>query len=242
MAAGSTSETNTANRVAVIGAGPAGLAAAYQLAKAGVAVDLYEASGQVGGLSKSIELWGRRVDLGPHRFFSRDPRVNQLWLEVVGKDYHMVERLTRIYYNGKLFYYPLQASNALRRIGPWEALRSIWSYGLQKISPVRDDGSFENWVVRRFGRRLFELFFKSYSEKLWGIPTSQLDADFAAQRIKKLSLSSAIANAFSSQSGSKHTTLVDRFAYPKGGTGSVYERMAIDFEALGGRLFLNTPV
>ena len=178
--------STTPQRIAVIGAGPAGLAAAYTLAKAGQPVDVYEASDKVGGLSRSMALWGRRVDLGPHRFFSRDPRVNQLWLEVVGEDYYMVNRLTRIYYRRQFFYYPLQAMNALQRVGVLGATRAVLSYLRQRIAPVADDGSFENWVVRRFGRRLFNLFFKSYSEKLWGIPCSKLDADFAAQRIKKL--------------------------------------------------------
>ncbi len=229
-------------KIAVIGAGPAGITAAYVLAKNGIAVDLYEASGQVGGMSKSLDLWNQKVDIGPHRFFSNDSRVNELWLEVAGKDYSMVDRLTRIYYNGKFFYYPLKAFNALANLGILEATNCMISYGRGKISPVEQDGSFENWVSGRFGKRLFEIFFKTYSEKLWGISCKELDADFAAQRIKKLSLFEAIKNALFSGRGNQHKTLVDQFAYPHEGTGMIYERMATAIRKNGGKIHLNTPV
>lgn len=230
-------------RVAVIGAGPAGLTAAYQLAKAGVEVEVFEASGVVGGLARSIPLWGQTVDLGPHRFFSSDARVNRLWLEVVGRDYQMVDRTTRIYYRGRFFNYPLSAGNALWNLGPREAAGCVASYLRQQRRRESDapDATFEDWVVRRFGRRLFEVFFKSYSEKLWGIPCSDLDADFAAQRIKRLSLGEAVKNACGLGRG-QHRTLVDRFAYPLGGTGMVYERMADYIRGLGCELHLNRPV
>jgi protoporphyrinogen oxidase len=230
-------------RVAVIGAGPAGLTAAYQLAKAGVEVEVFEASGVVGGLARSIPLWGQTVDLGPHRFFSSDARVNRLWLEVVGRDYQMVDRTTRIYYRGRFFNYPLSAGNALWNLGPREAAGCVASYLRQKRRRESDapDATFEDWVVRRFGRRLFEVFFKSYSEKLWGIPCSELDADFAAQRIKKLSLGEALKSACG-LGRARHRTLVDRFAYPLGGTGMVYERMADYVRGLGCEVHLNRPV
>ncbi len=144
---------------------------------------------------RTIELWGQRVDIGPHRFFSKDQRVNQLWLEVVGRDYRMVDRLTRILYRDRLFHYPLKPVESLVKLGPADATRCVASYCKERILPTTDDGTFESWVTRRFGRRLFEIFFKSYSEKLWGLECSQLDADFAAQRIKKLSLYEAIKNA-----------------------------------------------
>jgi len=229
-------------KVAVIGAGPAGMTAAYELAKAGASVDVYEASGHVGGMARSFDLWNQRVDLGPHRFFSSDARINRLWLEVVGNDYAMVDRLTRIYCRGSFFHYPLKPLDALANLGIFEAARCVLSYGRERMKPSEQDGTFESWVVGRFGRRLFEIFFKTYSEKLWGIPCSELDADFAAQRIKKLSLFEAIKNAVLGGKGNKHKTLVDQFAYPTGGTGMVYERMAEHVRRLGGKVHRNTPV
>jgi protoporphyrinogen oxidase len=229
-------------RVAVIGAGPAGMSAAYQLCKAGVETHVFEAGPSVGGLSRTIELWGQKVDLGPHRFLSSDRRVNELWLEVVGADYEMVNRLTRIVYRRKFFHYPLKPLDAFSKLGLWEAARCVISYGQARLSPVPVDGSFENWVVNRFGRRLFEIFFKSYSEKLWGISCRSLDSDFAAQRIKKLTLYEAVKNALFSGKGTQHKTLVDQFAYPVGGTGMVYERMAAYVNTHGGNVACRRPV
>jgi protoporphyrinogen oxidase len=229
-------------KVAVIGAGPAGMTAAYQLAKAGIEVHVYEAGPQVGGLSKTIDLWGQRVDLGPHRFFSSDSRVNKLWLEVVGKDYKMVNRLTRIYYKKKFYYYPLKPFDALKKLGFFTSAACMFSFMGQKIKPVKQDGTFENWVVGRFGRKLFTIFFKTYSEKLWGISCKELDADFAAQRIKKLSLWEAVKNALFKSKKNKHKTLVDQFAYPVDGTGMVYERMQHWVINNGGKVLLHTPV
>jgi protoporphyrinogen oxidase len=232
---------NDLKKVAVIGAGPAGMTAAYQLSKQkDIEVTLFEMSSSVGGLAKSITLWNQRVDIGPHRFFSSDTRVNEFWLEVVGNQYQMVNRLTRIFYNDKFFYYPLKPFDAFRKLGVIETVRCILSYLKEKFSPTEFKGDFESWVTGRFGKRLFEVFFKTYSEKLWGISCQDLDADFAAQRVKKLSLSEAIKNAFFG--GNKHKTLVDQFAYPDRGTGMVYEIMAEKFQANGGCLRLNCGV
>lgn len=229
-------------KVAIIGAGPAGMTAAYQLSKQIAQVDIYEASPHVGGLSRTMTLWNQKVDIGPHRFFSNDPRVNELWLELAGKDYDMVDRLTRIYYKKRFFHYPLKPLNALANLGILEAGRSLTSYGVQKIFPVKDASSFEGWVTQRFGRRLFEIFFKTYTEKLWGISTKELNADFAAQRIKKLSLWDAIVNGFNNGKGNTHKTLVDQFAYPHEGSGIIYERMAAFVKQKGGNIYLSTPV
>jgi protoporphyrinogen oxidase len=229
-------------RVAVIGAGPAGMTAAYVLARSGVEVDVYEAADQVGGMARSIDLWNQRVDIGPHRFFSNDRRVNSLWLEVVGRDYRMVDRLTRIYYGSRFFYYPLKPLNALQNLGVVQATLCMLSFALEKIRPTPADGTFSSWVTRRFGRRLFEIFFKTYSEKLWGISCEELDSDFAAQRIKKLSLFEAIKNALLPGKEQKHKTLVDQFAYPIGGTGMVYERMAEAVRKAGSKVHLRTPI
>lgn len=230
--------------IAVIGAGPAGATAAYSLSKKGVKVDLFEASPFVGGMARSIDLWGQIVDIGPHRFFSSDPRVNTLWLEVMGKDYKMVNRLTRIFFRNKFYYYPVKAGDALKNLGLIEAILCVGSYGLQRLKPDRDDlgDTFESWVTARFGKRLYKHFFKTYSEKLWGIPCSELDADFAAQRIKKLSLSEAIKNAFFGGGAEKHKTLVDQFAYPIKGTGEVYKRMKEGITKYGGKVYLETPI
>jgi protoporphyrinogen oxidase len=229
-------------RTAIIGAGPAGLTAAYQISKKFSEVHVFEAADCVGGLARSIPLWNQTVDIGPHRFFSRDRRVNELWLEVVGRDYAMVKRQTRILYEGKLFKYPLEAADALKKLGPVESFRCLCSYSREFIRPTEMDGSFQNWVCHRFGHRLFEMFFQKYSEKLWGLPCTELDADFAAQRIKKLSFSAAAKSAFFHRSRKEHRTLADEFAYPLGGTGTVYERMAETVEKGGGRVYLKTPV
>ncbi len=231
-------------RIAVIGAGAAGMTAGYQLSKGGAEVDIYEAADEVGGLARTIERWGQKVDLGPHRFFSNDPRVNRLWLEVIGRDYRMIDRLTRIYYRRRFFDYPLRASNALWNMGLLAAAGCLGSYCKEKVFPSyrpEENETFESWVVTRFGRRLFQMFFQSYSEKLWGIPCDKLDADFAAQRIKKFSLGEAIKSALG-LGKNKHKTLVDQFAYPVGGTGMVYERMAEHVRKRGSRIHLHSPV
>jgi protoporphyrinogen oxidase len=233
-------------RIAVIGAGPAGMTAAYQLSKSlgskVTRLDVYETSSHVGGLSKSIRLWGQRVDLGPHRFFSHDPQINALWIEVVKDRYEIVTRQTRIYYKKRFFDYPVRAFNALKGLGPLEAVRCLASYSLERMFPTKDISTFEGWVTSRFGKRLYTIFFKTYSEKLWGIPCTELDSDFASQRIKKLSLFEAVKNALSPGRNNKHATLVDQFAYPLGGTGSVYESMKSHIEAMGGTVRLETGI
>src|SRR5690554_50238 len=229
-------------KIAIIGAGPAGMTAAYLLSKNNHHVDVYEASPQIGGLACTIPLWGQKVDLGPHRFFSSDARVNKLWLEIVKDNYEMVDRLTRIYYKGKFYNYLLKPFNALQNLGIVEASLCMLSYFYQKATPENRDGSFESWVQNRFGRRLYEIFFKTYTEKLWGISCKELDSDFAAQRIKKLSLFEAIKNGFLESKSNKHRTLVDQFAYPTGGSGSVYEEMADRVKENGNNVYLKTPV
>lgn len=231
-------------RVGVIGAGPAGLTAAYQLVKSGHEVAVFEASGQVGGMARSFELWGQRVDLGPHRFFSMDERVNRLWREVLGSNYRMVERQTRIYYRQRFFDYPLKIGNVFANLGPLDIGRCLAAYLREQLAPEHSADAretFEAWVVHGFGRRLYEMFFKSYSEKLWGIPCTELDADFAAQRIKRFSLGQSVLAALGI-GNARHKTLVDRFGYPTGGSGDLYERMARAIKAAGGSVLLATPV
>lgn len=233
---------NSIMKIGIIGAGPAGISCAYQLAQKNIEVDLYEADSVVGGMAKTIELWNQKVDLGPHRFFSSDPRVNQLWLDVIGDDYEMVNRLTRIYYKNKFFYYPLKPFDVLSKLSYLGILKGILSYGKEKLFPTEQDGTFETWVIKRFGQYLFDCFFKTYTEKLWGISCAELDADFAAQRIKKLSMYEAVKTSLVGNRNHKHRTLLDQFAYPKHGTGEIYYKMAECIQKNKGRIFLSTPV
>lgn len=229
-------------KVGIIGAGAAGLTCAASLAEKGVEVTVYEASNCIGGMTRSFTLWGSRVDLGPHRFFSLDSRVNDYWLRFAGEDYIMVDRLTRIYYGGKFFLYPIRAFNALFNMGLGKAFLCIMSYIRASFRKKGDEKSFEEWVSNRFGYRLYSMFFKSYSERLWGIPCTELDADFARQRIKGLNMLEVIKSALFHGNSGKHKTLVERFAYPRMGAGVPYENMVKRIERLGGTVHVNTPV
>jgi len=234
----------TAPRVCIIGAGPAGLTAAYRLQQLGANVAVFEAADTVGGLARSFDLWGQRVDLGPHRFFSSDARVNRLWREVLKDEYRMVSRQTRIYYRQRFFDYPLRVGNVIKNLGLGEIIGAMASYARERMLPERsakERDTFEAWVVHSFGRRLYEMFFRSYSEKLWGIACDQLDADFAAQRIKRFSLGQSILAALHI-GRVKHKTLVDEFAYPMAGSGDLYDRMARCITAGGGSVRLSCPV
>ena len=223
----------TQKKILIIGAGPAGLSAARVLSENGYSVEIFELDSQVGGMSKSIELFSQIVDIGPHRFFSKDTRLNDFWHSHTNGEYEKVSRLTRIFYNRKFFYYPLRGFDALFKLGFLESTLCVLSYIRAKISPFKGD-SFESWVANAFGYRLYSIFFKSYTEKLWGIKCSELDADFAAQRIKGLNLYEAIKSAFFGGGGKKHKTLVDEFSYPKKGCGVVYENMKQEIIKRGG--------
>ena len=229
-------------KVGIIGAGPAGLACGVMLAKKGIAVDIYDNDTSVGGLSKSFALWEQRVDLGPHRFFSTDPRVNRIWSYFVGNNYVMVDRLTRIYYGRKFFFYPVKAFNALKNLGVLTAGECVLSYLHALVKPKGREKNFEEWVSDKFGYKLYSIFFKTYSERLWGIPCTELDADFARQRIKGLNLSEVIRDAFFGGGAKRHKTLLDRFAYPQNGAGEPYENMAKYIEEHGGRIHLSSRV
>ena len=228
-------------KVLIIGAGPAGLSAARVLSENGYSVEIFELEEKVGGMSKSIELFSQIVDIGPHRFFSKDTRLNDFWHSHTNGEYEKVSRLTRIFYNRKFFYYPLRGFDALFKLGFLESTLCVLSYIKAKISPFKGD-SFESWVANAFGYRLYSIFFKSYTEKLWGIKGSELDADFAAQRIKGLNLYEAVKSAFFGNGGKKHKTLVDEFSYPKRGCGVVYENMKDEIIKRGGVLHCNVEV
>ena len=229
-------------QIIIIGAGPAGLSAAYKLSETGCKVKVFEAGEHVGGLARSFSLWGQTVDCGPHRFFSSDKIVNDFFFEVVKNDFIKVNRLTRIYYKYKFFYYPLKVGNVLVNLNVFEVFSILWSYAMQRINPIKNPTTFEEWVVNKFGRKLFNIFFKNYSEKLWGIPCSRIDADWAAQRIKNFSLFEAVKSALIGDGNKKHKTLVDEFAYPTQGTGMIYQNMSQAVNNFGGEVKLKTAV
>lgn len=231
----------SANDTLIIGAGPAGLTAAYELGQSGASAVVLEASRDMGGLSRTAVYRDFRFDIGGHRFFSKLPAINEIWRDVLGEDFLERPRLSRIHYRGHFFDYPLRPLNALQGLGAFESARVIASYAKAHFtSGQAPERSFEDWVTRRFGRRLYEIFFKTYTEKVWGIPCEQISADWAAQRIKDLSLSKALMNAFTGRNGSGGsavtTTLIDRFHYPRLGPGLMWERMRSHIEAQGGQV------
>ena len=211
--------------VAVIGAGPAGLTAAYLLTKRGVPVTVLEATDTVGGISQTVERDGWRFDIGGHRFFTKVREVEELWHELLRDDEFLLRpRLSRIASNGKFFDYPLKPVNALRNLGFIEAVRCVLSYLWVRVRRP-DDSSYEGWVASRFGWRLYRKFFKTYTEKVWGIDASDMPADWAAQRIKNLSLGGAVINALTPKRNQKDiTSLIEEFQYPKYGPGMMWER------------------
>jgi protoporphyrinogen oxidase len=225
----------------IIGAGPGGLTAAYELGKLGVQATVIEADGGVGGLSRTVSYRGYRFDIGGHRFFSKVAEINQLWAEILGEDLLSRPRLSRIYYRNRFFDYPLKPLNALIGLGLLETLRICASYGSARLAPSRVEATFEQWVVNRFGRRLYEIFFKTYTEKVWGIPCSQISADWAAQRIKDLSLGEALRHAFGQRrDGNVATSLIEQFHYPRLGPGMMWERCAELVERQGGQVLCGT--
>jgi protoporphyrinogen oxidase len=227
-------------KVIVSGAGPAGLTAAYELTKNGQEVIVIEKDPQVGGIAKTINYKGYLFDQGGHRFFTKYPEVQKIWQEVLPDDFLLRPRLSRIYYRGKFFYYPIKPFNALWNLGPLTAISSVFSYFKARLQPYPNPTSFEEWVVNQFGRQLFEIFFKTYTEKVWGIPCQQISADWAAQRIQGLSLITAVLNAFGLTGKQKVRTLIDEFQYPRRGPGQFWEKMAELIESQGGKVELRT--
>jgi protoporphyrinogen oxidase len=230
--------------VVIIGAGPAGLTAAYQLSKQGLASTVLEADSVVGGISRTVEREGWRFDIGGHRFFTKVKAVEELWAEILPEeDFPLRPRMSRIYYDGKFLDYPLKASNALRKLGAVEALRCLASYAWARVRPPKDQSSFEGWVSTRFGYRLYRTFFKTYTEKVWGVPATEIRADWAAQRIKNLSLAKAVLNALQPRRNQKEiASLIEEFRYPKHGPGMMWECARRLVEAAGTKVMMETPV
>ncbi|MBI4925393.1 MAG: FAD-dependent oxidoreductase, partial [Bdellovibrio sp.] len=183
--------------VIIIGAGPAGLTAAYLLSQKGIPVTVLEADPQyVGGISKTVTYKGFHFDIGGHRFFSKSKEVEDFWTEILPNDMLVRPRLSRIYYSGKFFSYPLKPFEALIKLGIFKSILCVISYFKYKLFPKKNPKNFEDWVTNQFGKRLFNIFFKTYTEKVWGMNCKDISADWAAQRIKGLSLLSAVLNAF----------------------------------------------
>ena len=222
------------DHVVVIGAGPAGLTSAYLLSKLGHRVSVLEADDIVGGISRTAQYKGYRFDIGGHRFFTKIAPVQALWEELLANEFISVPRLSRIHYGGKYFDYPLKPMNALRGLGIINAIRIVWSYLDAHYRPTPVEENFEQWVTNRFGRRLYEIFFKTYTEKVWGIPCSEIRAEWAAQRIQGLSLARAILTATSlNKRSSKIKSLIDEFRYPRLGPGQMWEAARDRVRALG---------
>lgn len=228
--------------VVVIGAGPAGLTAAYELQKrsTGHRPLVFEASDMVGGIARTETSNGYRFDIGGHRFFTKVREVEDMWHEILGDDFITVQRLSRIYYKDRFYDYPLRLFNALTNIGPYETYRIIGSYIKWKLRPKSQEDTFEEWVINRFGGRLYMHFFRSYTQKVWGIPPSQIRADWAAQRIKNLSLPKAVWNAIS---GANDTaSLIEEFQYPRLGPGMMWEKTRDLVREKGGLVQMRSEV
>jgi protoporphyrinogen oxidase len=233
-------------KIAVIGAGPAGLTAAYLLSKAGISVEVFESDPDyVGGISRTEKYRGYHFDIGGHRFFSKSREVEEFWTEILGEDMLQRPRSSRIYYQKKFFKYPLVAMDALRKLGFWKSASCMMSYAKARLFPVRNPQNFEEWVSNQFGKKLYSIFFKTYTEKVWGVPCSEISADWAAQRIKGLSMSSLIRNAlFPQKSGGEGLikTLIDSFRYPRLGPGMMWETCTEKCRQQGAMIRMNARV
>ncbi len=235
------------SKAVVVGAGPAGLTAAYELSKKKAPVVVLESDPEyVGGISRTVNYKGFHFDIGGHRFFSKSREVEDLWTEIAGPDMLDRPRSSRIYYRGQFYTYPLKPFEALSKLGLVESTLCVLSFIAAKIHPTHDPKTFEDWVTNQFGKRLFRIFFKTYTEKVWGMSCSEISADWAAQRIKGLSLGSAIKHAIFSQKPKDRKqvvkTLIDTFRYPRLGPGMMWEICAEKVRNLGGQVLMGRKV
>jgi protoporphyrinogen oxidase len=224
--------------VIIIGAGPAGLTAAYELGKRNIRPVVFEKSGMVGGLARTEIYEDFCFDIGGHRFFTKLEDVQRLWEEVLGEELVRVKRLSRIYYRGQFFNYPLQLLNTLSNLGFTESVLILLSYFRAKLFPYPEEKNFDQWVTNRFGRRLFLTFFKGYTEKVWGMPSHAIQADWVAQRIHGLSVKTVIASLLFGDNRAK--SLISEFYYPKRGPGSMWDGFRKALEHQGGKVHFNT--
>ncbi len=229
-------------KAVIIGGGPAGLSAADALAERNLASLLLEKDRQVGGLCKTVEHRGFRCDIGGHRFFTKNQEIQRTWEKTLGPEFLTRSRLSRIYYRGKFFHYPLRVANALSGLGPLQSMRIVSSYFKSRLFPVSPELSFEDWVSNRFGKVLYNIFFRTYTEKVWGIPCSVLSADWAAQRIRNLSLGGALLNALRIRNNGKVASLIDNFQYHRYGPGQMYEAIARRIAGCGSEIRLGQEV
>ncbi len=232
----------TKRKAVIIGAGPAGLTAAWELTKTNSDVVVLEKYSLVGGIARTEEYKGYRFDIGGHRFFTMVPEVEELWHEWMQEDFVVRPRKSRILYRGKFFDYPLRVFNALSGLGIVESVRIVISYAIAQLFPYKEEESFEQWVVNRFGKRLYEIFFKTYTEKVWGIKCTDIRAEWAAQRIKGLTLPAAIKNALFPPRGEVIKTLIKEFYYPVLGPGMMWEKVTDLVRNAGGNVELGSEV
>lgn len=237
--------------VAIIGAGPAGLTAAYQLTKLGYSVTVIEKDPvYVGGISRTVEHDGFRFDIGGHRFFSKSREVVDLWNEILPDDFIERPRMSRIYYEGKFYSYPLRGFEALMNLGIWRSAWCMASYAKARLLPHANPRSFEQWVVNQFGHKLYSIFFKTYTEKVWGMPCDEMSADWAAQRIKGLSLGGAVIDGLKRSLGLHRRrndgmavkSLLETFRYPRQGPGMMWEAARDHVIAGGNRVDMATSL
>lgn len=231
-----------ARSVVIIGGGPAGLTAAYELSKADIPAVVLEADNTVGGLARTVNYKGYLFDIGGHRFFTKWDDVNRIWREILDRKFLVRPRLSRIYYRKRFFYYPLKPRNALLGLGPIESVRILLSYIRSRLIYYHNEQNLEQWVTNRFGRRLYEIFFKTYTEKVWGVPCTEIRAEWAAQRIKGLSLTTAVRNALFKQKKPNVKTLINSFHYPERGPGQMWETLTEKLRQSGYQVLLQRPV